>query len=78
MVLPKAIRDGFGLRPGDVLDAEEHKDTIVLRPLTRTDCIKREGRALVFTGSVAGEVGDVLEEVRETRLDRVAGKRGSS
>ncbi len=29
MVLPKAIRDGFGLIPGDVLDVEEQKDAIV-------------------------------------------------
>ncbi len=78
MVLPKAIRDGFGLRPGDVLDAEEQKDAIVLRPLARADCIKREGRALVFTGNVAGDVGTVLDDAREMRLDRVAGKRGSS
>ena len=78
MVLPKSIRDGFGLQPGDVIEAEEQKDAIVLRPLTRSDCTRREGRALVFTGKATGEIGGVLEGVREARLNRVGGKRGAS
>ena len=78
MVLPKAIRDDFGLRPGDVLEAEEQTDAIVLRPLTRSDCLRREGRALVFTGKAAGAIGGVLGGVREARLNCIAGKRGAT
>ena len=75
MVLPKSIRDDFGLHPGDVLEAEEQKDAIVLRPAQRPDCLKREGRVLVFSGKAAGDVGGVLKSERDARLDRVAGRR---
>ena len=78
MVLPKGMRDAFGLQPGDVLEAEKQKDAIVLRPLTRTDYFRREGRALVFTGKATGDIGGTLESVREERLNRTAGKRGAS
>lgn len=73
MVLPKAIRDDFGLRSGDVLEAEETKDAIVLRPVQRADCVKREGSALVFTGRVNGDVKSTLDDVRQSRMDQLAG-----
>lgn len=76
MVLPKMIRDHFGLQPGDVIEAEEHSDAIVLRPVTPTGCIRREGRALVFTGKATGDIAGVLGGVRDARLNRMAGKRG--
>ena len=76
MVLPKAIRDDFGLRSGDILEAEETKGAIVLRPVLRADCTKREGSFLVFTGSVNGSVRHSLEDARESRLEHVAGKLG--
>lgn len=77
MVLPKSIRDDFGLRSGDVLEAEETKDAIVLRPLVRSSCIRREGVALVFTGRVGDGAGSILEDVRQSRLDHIAGKLGA-
>jgi len=78
MVLPKAIRDDFGLRTGDILEAEETQGTIVLRPLVRSECVKREGTALVYTGHVSGLTGKILDEVRQSRLDKVAGVLGVS
>ena len=46
MVLPKSIRDDFGLRPGDVLEAEEQKDAIVLRAYPKTSLLLFPGVSL--------------------------------
>jgi len=77
MVLPKMIRDHFGLQPGDIIEAEEQSDAIVLRPVMSTDCTRHEGRALIFTGKATGDIGGVLDGIREARLSRVAGKQGA-
>lgn len=77
MVLPKSIRDDFGLQSGDILEAEETRDTIVLRPVLRPDCVKREGSALVFTGRVNGSAGNILDDIRQSRMDHVTGKAGA-
>ncbi len=77
-VLPKVLRDEFGLQPGDSLEAERQKDAIVLRPHTRSDGIRREGRLLVFAGKAAGDLGGALDRSRAERLNRVAGMRARS
>ncbi len=64
-----------GSSPEDVIEAEEYKDVIVLRPLIREDCIKRKVRALVYAGSVTGDIGKALDDSRKMHLDRVAGRR---
>jgi len=73
MVLPKAMRDDFGLRAGDKLDVEATEGAIVLRPVENTDCMKRKGKVLVFSGEAAGDVAGAVAFEREARLDQVAG-----
>lgn len=70
VVLPKAIRNELGLRPGDVLEAERENDTIVLRPSARKDYLRREGRILVFAGRPAGNFEGLLKNMREERVER--------
>jgi len=76
LVLPKAIRDDFGLLPGDLLEAEEQKDAIVLRPSGRSDALSSHGRVLVFGGKAEGKLVDVQAQLRRERLDRVGGMKG--
>jgi len=76
LVLPKAIRDDFGLLPGDLLDAEEQKDVIVLRPSGRADAMRSHGRVLVFGGKAEGNLADVQTQLRRERLDRAGGMKG--
>lgn len=78
MVLPKAVRDAFGLHPGDVLEAEKTPETIVLRPTGRSDALRVRGRVLVFGGNSDGNLADTLEKQRNRRLDRLGGQKTSS
>lgn len=68
MVLPKVIRDDLGLSAGDVLEATEEKNAIVLRPVDRTDAVKREGKILVFCGKAEGDIEHAVLRHREDRL----------
>ncbi len=78
IVLPKALREEFGLQPGDAIEAERQKDAIVLRPQARSDGIRREGRLLVFTGRAVGDISGAQDRARAERLDRVARMRARS
>ena len=71
MVLPKAIRNAFGLRPGDVLDAEETAESIILRPAGRADLLCKKNRVLVFGGGAEGDLSKTLADVREERLNGI-------
>lgn len=68
MVLPKAVRDDFGLRPGDKLDATEQGDAIVLRPV-REGGVVRSKSGLLVVGSPA--CGNVESAVNAHRNDRI-------
>lgn len=50
LVLPKAVRDAYGLGPGSEVDIESAGDTIVLRPRVR----KRVGGRTYTIDEVAG------------------------
>jgi len=73
MVLPKSMRDDFGLRAGDTLEVEASADAILLRPSSGADCTVHEGRVLVFNGGADGDVVGALARVREARLNRAGG-----
>ncbi len=75
MVLPKAVRDDFGIHPGDVLEAEKTADSIVLRPPARADALRSKGRVLVFSGESDGDVAGTCARLRDERLGRVSGIR---
>lgn len=72
MVIPKSVREGLGLRPGDVVQAEVSHDAVVLRAATRVDPLRKEGGVLVFTGKSNGDVAAAVSNLREERLGRVA------
>lgn len=69
MVLPKAIREDFGLVPGDRLEATEQGDCIVLRPVREHAVVKSKEGVLVFSGVASGNVAGAVSAAREDRLD---------
>src|ERR1035437_4055101 len=73
MVLPKALRDGLGLGPGDTLQAIAERGDIVLRPIGREDALRRKGKTLVFSGKGAGDIERTVRDLRGARIDRLAG-----
>ncbi len=68
VVLPKAVRDDLDLDAGSVLEVEEVKDGILLKPIRdEPQHVKRDG-VLVFLGRSSDDVTNAVEKLREARL----------
>ncbi len=73
IVLPPEVRDSAQLKPGDVLEVQFHKGTIVLRknqPLTSEQCaalLERSRSQLKPTPEDDTAVQEVIREVRARR-----------
>ena len=76
IVIPKRVRDDFGLEPGSVLKVEERGDEIRLTPVNEDPAAALEwkGGVLVFTGEALEDLTEVVECDREERLARLAGR----
>ena len=72
MLLPKDVRLRFGLHAGDVLDAMEQGDTLVLQPAVRQDAVKEKRGVLVFTGRAHGDIERAVDAYRNERLEQAA------
>ena len=68
LVLPKTVRNHFGLEAGSELDLEEVAGTIVLRLVDERPSLEMDNGVLVFTGKAVGNIEDVLTQVRNDRL----------
>lgn len=76
IVVPKAIRDRFALRPGDDLEITVEADGIRLRPASQTPVFTEECGILVCASEVPPSVWDVgafLEEQRNQRSTEIGG-----
>jgi len=71
MVLPKSIRDDFGLVPGSVLDVEEQSKSIVLKPLDQESVVREEGGVWVYGGDIEADPRTELKRLRDERLGRL-------
>lgn len=78
LVLPKPIRDDLGIKPGDILEATEDGNAIVLRPVRDQEMLRNKGGVLVFAGKATGDVAGAGREQRQERLARIGGWRKSS
>jgi len=68
IVVPKGVRDGLGLRPGDALVVRETPEGIYLQPLATTDASLREvNGVLVFDGVLDEPIPDVVAWGRAER-----------
>ena len=68
VVLPKSVREDLDLDAGSVLEIEEVKDGILLKPIRdEPQLVERDG-VLVFLGRSSGDVTNVVEKLREARL----------
>ncbi|HUG80269.1 MAG TPA: AbrB/MazE/SpoVT family DNA-binding domain-containing protein [Bryobacterales bacterium] len=75
VVIPKAVREAAGLRPGDRLDVRYRDGRIEIEPLAEQVRLVREGPFLVAEAPGAPaltneEVSDVLSEIRGARGGR--------
>jgi AbrB family looped-hinge helix DNA binding protein len=67
MVLPKAVRDGLGLEPGDRLEVSEDGDAVVLRPVRARDSLVLKAGVLLHSGKATGDVVDAVRAHRDGR-----------
>ena len=76
IVVPKAIRDRFGLKPGDDLEITLEPDCIRLRPAAPASPLTEEGGILVCSSAVPAAVWDVgafIDEQRTLRSTEIGG-----
>lgn len=73
IVIPKQVRDDFGLLPGAILRVEEVADGIVLKPEVGREALVMENGVLVFTGELTGDAEEVVRRDREERARKLAG-----
>lgn len=72
MVLPKAMRNAMGLKPGDQFEAVGEADRIILRPLHGEPPVRSQGGVLVFAGRCEGELDKAVADLRDERLKGLA------
>jgi len=76
IVVPKAIRDRFALKPGDDLEITIEPDGIRLRPTSPASPLAEESGILVCSSAVPPSVWDVgafLDEQRSQRGTEIGG-----
>jgi len=76
IVVPKAIRDRFALKPGDDLELTLEPDGIRLRPAVPTSPLTDEGGILVCSSAFppsAWDVGAFLDAPRTQRSTEIGG-----
>jgi AbrB family looped-hinge helix DNA binding protein len=69
VVLPKALRARYGLRPGTELEITEGVQEFALRPSRMGPSLVEVGGILVHQGFPQGEL-DIVRAVREEREER--------
>ncbi len=76
LVVPKAVRDRFALKPGDELELTIEPDGIRLRPVTAASPLALKNGLLICSSDVppsSWDIGAFLEEQRDQRSKEVGG-----
>jgi AbrB family looped-hinge helix DNA binding protein len=75
IVVPKAVRERFGLRKDSELELEVTAEGIMLKPVEHEPLWRRENGRLVFMGRPAGKVNPdrMVHEDREARMRKIGG-----
>ena len=72
IVIPKTIRDRYGLHTGSDLEISADGNRISLEPVAEEAVVSERGRILIIASELAGELSDA-RSTREERLDRLTG-----
>ena len=72
VVLPKVVRDEYGLIPGTALEVEETEGAIVLRPSVDRPNVREKEGLLVVVAETSQELSEALAHSREERLDHLS------
>ncbi len=74
IVIPRKLRRALGLKPGAKLHIETvNNSEIHLKPMTGSpDTLDKNGW-LVFSGILTDDVANTIDEIRQKRIDTLAG-----
>jgi AbrB family looped-hinge helix DNA binding protein len=70
LVVPKALRDRFALKPGDQLEVILERDGIRLRPLSPASPLTEENGTLVCSSEIPPSAWDFAAFIGEQRNQR--------
>jgi AbrB family looped-hinge helix DNA binding protein len=76
VVLPKPVRDRFGLKAGTDLEIEETSEGVMLKPVQRRLSLVNRNGLLVHRGKLPKgfDWNRLIEDDREERLRKLAGQ----
>jgi len=70
VILPKPIRDRFGLRAGSDLEVKETPEGVLLKPADRRPSLIKKGSFWVHTGELPAGY-DILKAIDDDRDERM-------
>jgi len=74
LVLPKQLRDQFGLHPGSLLEVAIGHDHVELKPLETTAVLRKNKKLWVHHGRAQTSLIQAVADLREQRLHAVSGR----
>lgn len=72
VVIPKEIRNGLGLKPGEALQIKRVEDEVILKPLREESPVHVKDGIFVFSGTVTGDIKEAVRIHRNERLKKIA------
>jgi len=74
LVLPKQLRDQFGLHPGSQLELAIGRHHVELRPLETTAVLRQNKKLWVHHGRAQTSLTQAVADLREERLRVIGGR----
>jgi AbrB family looped-hinge helix DNA binding protein len=68
IVIPKGIRDDFGLTPGKSIIIQKMRDGIFLKPNDEESQVINDNGLLILTGHPTGDQLKLVQQSRESRM----------
>ena len=68
LVLPKQVRDQFGLHPGSQLELAIGRDHVELKPVETTAILRRNKKLWVHHGRAQAPLVETVARLRDERL----------
>lgn len=70
IVIPKELRDLFGLKPGSTLKVDSSSEEITLKPVSEEPPLARKKGVLIITAEIH-ENRDIVTLIEDGRNDRI-------
>jgi len=72
VVVPKQLRDRFGLQPGTEVEIGAQGNDLIIKQTSQLSPLQDEEGVLVFDGNATGDIAGSIRAQREKRLQRLS------